>query len=320
MLKNRPNISITDAATVLRIARLIFFLQTLAVIYDHPTVQLPPFCYTFLKGPLYYTTHFYSKPFVDVLFAIRSFYSSGTPTGDTGTDWLSSNFSLDVLDEQYWHALQHISHFALSFFFCITAVYITLQFWSVRDYTDQQEVREWLRLYVDRLWLARGGALLLLRAMQLALLFAGLVVFFVCLAAGMDAGSLPDARVSGALLLLALVVLLGLALASLSTAAFTRSLFLKFASQNADHTSVIILKEVLKSKAEAGLTCMLAMFLPALCVLTKAIMGNSLLPSSCTSHAICSHNGLERLPGTASPTCCQLLRGLLLPCIPSSPP
>ena len=115
-----------------------------------------------------------------------------------------------------------------------------------------------------------GGALLRLLLMGVGIIAATL--FVLAVSHGMSGGSLPDSRTAGALLAVSVTVLVISYAVLVFALSSVRSLFLKYASQSTDHTSVIILKEVLKTKTELGVLLMLALLMPSLAVFTQSTM------------------------------------------------
>ena len=223
-----------------------------------------------LKGPLFYTLHFFSRPLLDVLFLLRFVYNSYSNSNQRTDSAYHLNW--EVTEALFWHTAQRYWHLIAACVFSLLAILLTLFFWTIHDYSDQNEVRQWLSTYVDKAWLIRGAGGVVLRFLQLVFLCVALTIFALGIASGMSAQTLSDTRITGILVAISVLFLvLGFIVSALFLLS-VRSLFLKYASQSADHTSVIILKEVLKTKTEIGILFMLAMLMPALDVLTQSIM------------------------------------------------
>ena len=112
----------------------------------------------------------------------------------------------------------------------------------------------------------------MLRLLQLVVGGITLILLALGIASNMSAQTLSDSRVIGGMVAIsALFLIIGFLLAILSLSS-VRALFLKYASQSSDHTSVIILKEVLKMKTEIGILFMVAILMPALDVFTQSTM------------------------------------------------
>ena len=59
---------------IMRSIRLILFIQIIAIIVDNPAIQLSLFFDICCKAVLRYSIHFYSRPFLDVLYVIQFFW------------------------------------------------------------------------------------------------------------------------------------------------------------------------------------------------------------------------------------------------------
>ena len=285
--RSRRGLRLTDSQSVFRIARLVVLLQTLALAIDHPSIRLPrtssldlpspltseltdiALCYGLLKGPLFYSLHFFSRPLLDLLFLLRHIYDSSSSGYSSSTaayiDW-------EVTDPLFWHTIQRYWHLLAAWVFALLAVLFTLFYWNICDYSDQNEIRGWLSANVNRAWLVRGAGGVLLRLLQMAVGCVALVLLALGIASDMSSQTLSDSRVTGGLVAVAVsFVVVGFVISALCLSS-VRSLFLKYASQSTDHTSAIILKEVLKSKMEIGILLMLAVLMPALDVFTQSTM------------------------------------------------
>lgn len=59
---------------IMRSIKLIFFIQIIAILVDNPAIKLSIFVDICCKGFLYYSIHFYSRPFLDILYIIQYFW------------------------------------------------------------------------------------------------------------------------------------------------------------------------------------------------------------------------------------------------------
>lgn len=59
---------------IMRSIKLIFFIQIIAILVDNPAIKLSVFFDVCCKGFLYYSIHFYSRPFLDILYVIQYFW------------------------------------------------------------------------------------------------------------------------------------------------------------------------------------------------------------------------------------------------------
>lgn len=79
---------------IMRAIRLILFIQIIAVIVDNPSIQLSLFFDVCCKAVLSYSIHFYSRPFLDILYIIQYFWhqivqlikSQNLPSTPTGVE------------------------------------------------------------------------------------------------------------------------------------------------------------------------------------------------------------------------------------------
>ena len=69
--KDRNNFEFTDNLAVMRLARMIIFLQFLSIMIDNPSTQLPVRFRIVNRGPLYYVGHFYSRIIIDFVYGFQ---------------------------------------------------------------------------------------------------------------------------------------------------------------------------------------------------------------------------------------------------------
>jgi hypothetical protein len=65
------NFEFTNNKSVMRVFRVIIFLQMIGFICDNPAVQFPPLFDVLCRTPLFYLIRFYSYPFVDLVYLIQ---------------------------------------------------------------------------------------------------------------------------------------------------------------------------------------------------------------------------------------------------------
>ena len=58
---------------VMRFIRLVLYVQVIGIMLDHPALQWPVVLETFCRAILYYALHFYSRPFLDVIYVVQYF-------------------------------------------------------------------------------------------------------------------------------------------------------------------------------------------------------------------------------------------------------
>jgi hypothetical protein len=63
---------------IMRFIRLILIIQIIGIIIDNPAIQLSLFFNICCKGILTYSLHFYSRPFLDILYVIQYFWQELT--------------------------------------------------------------------------------------------------------------------------------------------------------------------------------------------------------------------------------------------------
>jgi Ran GTPase-activating protein (RanGAP) involved in mRNA processing and transport len=179
---------------------------------------------------------------------------------------------VDFVNEQNWNSIKSLSYFFLSIFFPVFAVLFTLRYWHIGDYTDQADVRAWMKDYISDDWWKRGGLRI---AISIASCLAcGIIMLFAIWAVSRQ-GNLNteslDPRLVGGLLATCASVLAILWIIGVLGIKAAESAFARYVSQNVNYTSVIILKRVVKSKLELGFMLMLLLFLPVLYMLSQSI-------------------------------------------------
>ena len=60
---------------IMRVIRLIFVIQIIGLLLDNPSIQIPTLFDTFCRGISFYSIHFMSRPFLDIIYVIQSFFS-----------------------------------------------------------------------------------------------------------------------------------------------------------------------------------------------------------------------------------------------------
>lgn len=65
----------TDGYGIMRLIRLILYIQTIAIMMDHPSFKMPLMYDITAGGVLYYSLRFYSRPFLDGFYLIEYFWN-----------------------------------------------------------------------------------------------------------------------------------------------------------------------------------------------------------------------------------------------------
>lgn len=59
---------------VMRFIKVIFLVQVISLLLDHPEIKIPIFFDVFCRGILTYSREFYSRPFLDFIYIIQYFW------------------------------------------------------------------------------------------------------------------------------------------------------------------------------------------------------------------------------------------------------
>jgi hypothetical protein len=295
------NFEFTDNLGVMRVVRMIITLQILGLIIDNPSIQIPLLFRVFCRGPLFYAIHFYSRPFIDAVYLVQLFFAqiasdiqSSVPSKSSagkivvtarrlfGTTYKSYTdeptikqqygFQVNFIDDRNWHAIKHFSHFFLGIFLVIMATLFTLRFWEIRDYTDREEIRLWLRKYVGDGWWRRGGLGVAVSTAR-GLVYIGVLflLLFVVSRQFNPRTALPEPRMIGGVAITGLSVILIIYILGYVCIRSTEAIFVRYVSQNVAYSSGLILKKVIKSKTEIGLSLMLLLFMPVCYNLVQSV-------------------------------------------------
>lgn len=65
----------TSSNDIMRMIRMCFFIQIIAIALDNPTVIIPPLFRIAVNGLCFYSLRFFSRPFLDLVYAVQ-YYSS----------------------------------------------------------------------------------------------------------------------------------------------------------------------------------------------------------------------------------------------------
>jgi len=86
------NFEFTDSLAVMRLSRVVIFLQILSLVIDNPSMQLPIVFRILNRGPLFYVNRFYSRIVIDLVYAaqflgnIFKHGAKGLPAEPTGLE------------------------------------------------------------------------------------------------------------------------------------------------------------------------------------------------------------------------------------------
>lgn len=182
------------------------------------------------------------------------------------------NWDADFLNPHYWHSIRYFSHYFLTILFAIMAVAFTFRFWEISDYSNREEVKQWLDRYIADGWW-RKGALNVVRSLANVVLL--LFVFFLSMSAitnnfsinTFTNGLIASTIVVVVLSILGIVWVLGFLGIKSSEGAFMR-----YVSQNVAYTSAIILKRAIKAKFDLGLILLCSLFMPAVYTLLQSLL------------------------------------------------
>jgi len=288
------NFEFTNNLSMMRVVRVFMYYQFIALVIDNPAISLPPIFALFCKTPLSYTLNFYSKPFVNIIYALQNsgvaLYQKvaqyiptdrdGLPNVDSSSpvrklfisDVVSQfSFEIDFVTPQYWHAIGRFSHYFMGFGFYILSYLFLLRLWEITDYTDRGVVRKWLKLYIADGWLRRGGLHIVI-SMTKACIMMFILMYGMYQISQQSSIDLPGPLVFGTVfstIVVAIVIIFLLAVIAIKAA---EDSFLQYVSQNVNYTSTIILKRVIKSKVECCLCLIIFLYTPVLYTLMQSLM------------------------------------------------
>lgn len=82
------NFEFSDGYGVMRMIRLIIVIQIISIAFEDPTQEVSILFRIAVRGPLYYSIRFYSRPFIDLIYLIQYFYVAIV---NAATNYASSN-------------------------------------------------------------------------------------------------------------------------------------------------------------------------------------------------------------------------------------
>lgn len=290
----------TTNLNVFRFIRMLVTLQVVGVMIDNDSIPVPVFFRLFSRGPLFYSLRFYSRIFIDLIYAIQfnqknipgasNLSATASQIGRGQTSGLSRRLSyvssyipeemphpqfypnIAFLSERHWHTIKHYSHFFLGLFAVVMGGLFTFKYWEMRDYTNRFEMEAWLKRYATRKWWRVGGFNVMWAVGKATLFFSLFVFFLYALCKQFVPKSIPGMEMVGAAVAISLMVTLIVTLLALFLLSFANSAFMRYVSQNQVYTSIIILKKCVKVKVELGLALLLCLFLPVLYTLTQSVI------------------------------------------------
>ena len=68
------NFEFTSNVNIMRFMRAIFYLQVIALAIDNPSIDIPPLFRILVNGVCFYSLRFYSRPFIDFVYAAQYYY------------------------------------------------------------------------------------------------------------------------------------------------------------------------------------------------------------------------------------------------------
>lgn len=135
--------------------------------------------------------------------------------------------SLNFLDDRTWHAAKYFSHYILGIVFLVMSVLFTIYFWQISDYSNRSEIKKWLHKYISDGWWRRGGLNVAI-SMARGLIVMGLVLLAInALATQASVDTIPEGRIIGGFLAVALCVVLGIWLIGYIFIRFTEAAFIR---------------------------------------------------------------------------------------------
>ena len=182
------------------------------------------------------------------------------------------SFSINVLDPHNWHTMKHYNHYFMTVVFTILAILFFLRFWEISDYSNRDEVKNWLDRYIADGWW-RKGAYNIARVAAKSLLY--LALFLLILNAIVR--SFAQEMISNGLILSTMFVILVSATFMIWLCGYigikvTEAAFERYESQNVAYTSAIILKRAVKAKLDFGLIMICAMFIPFVYTILQGLL------------------------------------------------
>ncbi len=218
------NFEFSDSYGVMRLIKLILFIQIIGIMLDHPSATYSAMFRIICRGVIFYSMEFYSRPFIDLLYLLQYFllaiikfvqsqnipatpsdgniniesrrlnvnpYASSEPTKKT------LEFTLDVIDDHSWHTIKQYSHYILGVLFAIMSILFTLRFWQISDYSNRNEVKKWLGRYITDGWWRKGGLGVAI-SMGRAVVVMGLCLWLLlAVSTQFNNNSTPDPRILG---------------------------------------------------------------------------------------------------------------------------
>jgi len=249
----------TTNLNVFRFLRMIVTLQVLGVMIDNDDIPVPVFFRIVCRGPLFYAIRFYSRPFMDLIYAIQvnqnnvpgasaglaqgsALLRSGGSGGGASSHrrlsyWSSYREAVEptpvfypniaFLTDRNWHTIQYYGHFFMGLFAVFMAGLFTFSFWELSDYTNRFEMERWLKRYATPKWWRVGGFNVMFAMMRGTLIMSLLVFFLYALCKQFVPKAVPETEMVGgavalSLMLSFIVTLLALFLLWFANSAFQR--------------------------------------------------------------------------------------------------
>lgn len=286
----------TDGYNIMRLIRLLMVVQIIAIVIDDPGIHLAVLFNICCRGILLYSLKFFSRPFIDTVYIVQYFWNAmkktalhqhtpavpkqivitGIPNRRSLTAGASSeasmSWSLNVIDPQAWHALKCYTDYFAVILFAVMSILFLLRYWEIQDYSNREEVKQWLKKHIADGWWRRGGINIPLSMLKGCFVLG----IFVFLLYSMRHSFSNDSIPSG-LYLSTITCIIGAILAITWFLGYTflkttEHFFLRYVSQNVAYTSAIVLKRILKSKIEVGLVLIIALFMPLLYILMQSLL------------------------------------------------
>lgn len=70
----KRNFEFTDSYAVIRIIKMILYIEIIAIFSEHTSIRLPMLFTIFCRGILFYSVRFYSRPFLDLVYVVQLFF------------------------------------------------------------------------------------------------------------------------------------------------------------------------------------------------------------------------------------------------------
>lgn len=182
------------------------------------------------------------------------------------------SWKVDSLNDMNFHTMKYYSHYFLTIMFVIAGILLIIRFWEINDYSNREEVKNWLSRYIADGWWRKGGLNIAVSMTIITAAMGGFILVLYAVPKNFGSDTTANALYISSAAFFGIIIISLIWMIGYACIKVTEATFLRYVSQNVAYTSAIILKRAVKAKIDLGLVLVSALFLPLIYTMLKSIL------------------------------------------------